>query len=86
MTCSIYIRRGPLRELPEINNTYVLDRGIIFYVYSENQCKHGIRYIPEVLTMARYIKSLDLSVVYFSISLYLGQYCCRHQLQYYERT
>ena len=59
---SIVIPPRILKHFPDLPPTYVLDRGIVFYVYAPNNCSNGIKYMPQTTMNARYIKKVDPTV------------------------
>ena len=66
----------------------VLNRGIVYYCYDDNQCKDNSknsRYMNQILINSKVVKENDPSV-FLSLRLnayshsYLGKYCCCNEL------
>ena len=62
LTFRIVIQRDALYRLPHAFHSHVLDRGIVFYVYAPNNCSNGIKYMPQTVINAQYIKEMDCDV------------------------
>ena len=58
---SIVIPSRILKVFPPVQPP-VLDRGIVFYVYANYACRDGIKYMPQTLINARFIKEMDPTV------------------------
>lgn len=58
----IVIPPRKLSHFPTIPRSYVLESGIVFYVYATQGCRKGIKYMPQTLRNAKYIKEMDPTV------------------------
>ena len=59
---SIVIPPRKLSHFPTIPRSYVLESGIVFYAYANYACRDGIKYMPQTLINARFIKEMDPTV------------------------
>lgn len=68
-----------LRKHPK-PNPYILETGVVFYVYTGNRCERSNKYLIQVLSNARAIKEKDPSVRCQFNQSFVVEYCIDYQL------